>query len=306
MSAEDYHNFLDPQDWEEAEEEHDQDDRAVRTPRPLGMPRDWPAHDIPMPHRDVRNFGVLPPAGAPDVLYVFDLSCWVHRFWATMQHACWRGWAGMLGRVLRERRPGRVAVCADLPFPTFRHELAPDLYKSARLPKEAGLLERLRWCREVPEDVFGVRVVSQRGFEADDIIAALVRAQLADGGRAVIVGLDKDLLQLVDRDRRVVMWDGKAKVWGPHEVHTRWGVWPCQLGDYLALAGDTADNVPGVRGVGPKTAVGILKAHANLDAALAHHPSLRGETAKRAARLSRSLVALADPVLGFDMEELRV
>lgn len=299
MGADDYHTF---EDLAAVQEERGGEPGAYD----VRLPMDWEppeVRDLLGPAR-LKTGAVLPPPGARDVLYVFDLSCWAHRFWATMQHACWRGWAGMLRRVLRERMPGRVAVCADLPFPTFRHELAPDLYKAARASKDASLLERLRWCREVTEDVFGVRVVAQRGFEADDLIASLVRAQVAAGGRAVIVGLDKDLLQLVDRARRVVMWDGKARVWGPHEVHARWGVWPCQLGDYLALAGDTADGVPGVRGVGPKGAAALLTRWGTLDAALVGSPVLRGKVRQDAARRARALVALAAPVLGFGLEEL--
>jgi DNA polymerase-1 len=263
----------------------------------------------------------LPPAGAPDVLYVLDLSAWVHRYWATTQGRAAHGFASFLGRILRERQPAYAAVCADLPFPTFRHDLAPELYKAQRADKEPALLERLRWARELSEDVWGVRVISKRGYEADDLIAALASRAVAQGLRVVIVALDKDLMQLVD-DSRVVMWDGREKVWGTSEVHEKFGVYPHQLGDYLALVGDAADNVPGVRSIGPRAARDILEACGDLTTALHQAGAAKGsrgifESASgwrnalkkhaSTARLCRELVALAsDAPLPFTVEDCRL
>ena len=263
----------------------------------------------------------LPLAGGDSVLYVFDLSAWVHRYWATMGGRAAHGWAQFVGRILREQQPTHAVVCADLPFPTFRHDLAPDIYKAQRADKDPALLERLRWARELCEDVWGVRVVSRRGFEADDLIAAATTQAVERGLRVVIVALDKDLLQLVDGER-VVMWDAKTQVWGPDEVLAKFGVLPSQLGDYLALVGDKADNVPGVRGLGPKAAQDILRACGDLSTALQRASARKGERgifesekgwrtklARNAdtARLCRQLVALAsDAPLSCTIDDLRL
>lgn len=201
------------------------------------------------------------------MLYVFDLSCWVYRYYATMKGRAAHGFNDFMGKVLRTQRPAYVAVCADLPFPTFRHDIAPNVYKAQRAPKDGTLLERLRWSREFIEDFHGVHVYSERGYEADDLIAAVTKRAVAAGMRVVIVGLDKDLLQLVSRD--VVMWDGKTEARGPEHVRKKFRVEPHQLGDFLAIVGDKADNIAGLPGAGPKFAAEVLAAFGSLDRAFA-------------------------------------
>ena len=100
------------------------------------------------------------------------------------------------------------------------------------------------------------------GLEADDLIAAVTARALGEGWRVVIVSADKDLMQLVrDDDDRVVLWDSmRDRVYGPREVREKLGVAPSRVRDFLALTGDTSDNVPGVPGVGPKTATDLLDA----------------------------------------------
>src|SRR5260370_17019530 len=100
----------------------------------------------------------------------------------------------------------------------------------------------------------------QEGMEADDLIAAVTARALDQKWRVVIVSADKDLMQLVrDEDDRVVLWDSmRDRVYGPAEVREKLGVAPSRVRDFLALTGDTSDNIPGVPGVGPKTAADLL------------------------------------------------
>lgn len=214
----------------------------------------------------------LPPAGADDAFFVVDLHCWMHRFFRTMGGRCAHGFIEMMGKLIRQQRPAYLAVATDLPFPTFRATLYPkragtsEGYKAHRDPPDPTLLERIRWAKEMVVDVFGIPVFSKKGFEADDVIAALHGAVRARDMRFVVIGLDKDLAQLCDE--KTVLWDGKNEVTGIPEVIAKFGVRPDQLRDYLAIVGDTADNIPGVKGMGPKAAAELLQAYGSLEEAL--------------------------------------
>lgn len=264
---------------------------------------------------------MLPAPGAADVLYILDLSCWIYRFYATTGGRAAHCFIEFIGNVLRRQRPQYFAVCCDTPWPTFRHELAPKRdkagYKAQRPPPDPTLLERVRWAREMLEDVYGFAIYAHRGFEADDLIATLARHARADGMRVVIIALDKDLMQLVDE--HCVLWDGKQRVVGEPEVIEKFGVRPDQLRDYLAIVGDSADNIPGVHGAGPKAAVELLHEFGTLSEALAvastpydrpfwqKRPKYRDllRTNTSAAELSKKLVTLADAPVDFNLEELR-
>lgn len=264
----------------------------------------------------------LPDAGDPDVLYILDLHCWMHRFFATTQGRAAHCFIEFIGNILRHQRPAHFAVCKDLPHPTFRAALYPKQangvgYKANREPPNPQLLERLRWAAEMLEDVHGAPVYSAVGFEADDLIAALAQQAKDAGMRVVVIALDKDLMQLVDE--RCVLWDGKRIVVGPTEVTAKFGIQRVdQLRDYLAIVGDTADNVPGLHGAGPKAAIELLNEFGSLDEALQvakfpydrpffqQRPKYRDMLRKQAdaVRLSQKLVSLAfDAPIKFKPEE---
>lgn len=263
----------------------------------------------------------LPAAGANDTLYVFDLSAWVHRYWATIRYKAAHGFTAFVARIIRDRAPTHAVICADLNAPTFRHKLAPHLYKAQRAEKDPALVARIRWAGEMATDVWGIPVLSKAGFEADDVIASVVKHARRAGLKVVLVALDKDLMQLIDGEN-VVMWNGKDKVWGVPEVIEKFSVSPSQLGDYLALVGDKADNIPGVPGIGPQAAVTILGACGSLANALVMADRKRGERGifdahigyagilrKRHedALLCQKLTALAEDALEtLDIEALRL
>ena len=153
-----------------------------------------------------------------------------------------------------------------------------------------------------------------KGLEADDLIASVVDRAVAAGLRVVIVSADKDLMQLVrDGDDPLLLWDSmRDRVYGPAEVHAKFGVPPSKLRDLLALTGDTSDNIPGVPSVGPKTASDLLLTYGSIDGIYAHLAEIKKAKLKEAletheadARLSQKLVSLdADVPLAFDLKEL--
>lgn len=268
-------------------------------------------------HREA--MAALPPPGADDALYLVDIAGWIHRSFHALPPIAAptgepvnavSGVAGMLVRLLVDRRPGYLGVAVDSPGPGFRHAIFP-AYKAARPPRDPELTPQIDRVRQIVA-AHRIPILEAPGFEADDVIAAAARRALAAGLRVVIVAHDKDLCQLVGD--RVVVWDGRDRVIGPEEVRARWGVGPELLGDLLALAGDASDGIPGIPGVGAKTAADLLSRRGSLAEVLLKADweasrTLRAKLHRHAeeARMSRRLVALrADAPIRFDPSELRV
>lgn len=176
------------------------------------------------------------------------------------------GFLRLLLKIRKEYKPDYTAVCFDSPGRTFRDDLYPE-YKANRKELEEGLIGQLRQAPELPPAV-GLKTVALPGFEADDIIATLAERFSSGGADVVIVTGDKDAAQLV-RDG-VKLWDGSsASFSGAEEVAAKFGVRPAQIADFLALTGDSSDNVPGVAGIGPKGAAKLLSAYGALENILA-------------------------------------
>ena len=211
------------------------------------------------------------PAGSPDVLYLVDLSSYVLRAYHAVAplsspngeptHAV-HGTVSMLERLLRERRPALFAIAMDSGRATFRKEIY-DAYKANRPAAPEDLKSQLGRLEQIVR-AFQVPILKQDGVEADDLIASCVKCASARDVRSVIVAADKDLMQLVSD--RVVMYDTmRDKVFGVAEVEERFGVRVDQVRDYLALTGDSSDNIPGVPSVGPKTAKELLNQFGTLE-----------------------------------------
>jgi DNA polymerase-1 len=261
----------------------------------------------------------LPPAGDPCVLYLLDLSGYVYRAYHGMRalsnsrgevtHAV-MGVANMLMRLIREQRPAYLAVAMDSARDeSFRNALYPE-YKAHRPPPPPDLPPQVRRCRELVE-AWAIPVLQREGFEADDMIAAGVREAKRHGLVTVVCSADKDLMQLVDDD--VLQWDAmRNAVYGRAEVKEKWGVPPERVPDLLALMGDASDNVPGVTGVGEKTAAKLVSDHGGLEQVLSAAPTMKGKVKDSLireadlARLSYRLVQLVDGVpIELDLEKLR-
>ena len=225
------------------------------------------------------------------------------------------GFCQMLWKLLTDTKaseaPTHIAVVFDYSAKTFRNDIYDD-YKANRPPPPEELVPQFPLIRDAVK-AFNVACVEQKGFEADDLIATYTRQVIEAGGDVTIVSSDKDLMQLVQPG--VVMLDGmKNKRIGPDEVLEKFGVPPDKVIDVQALAGDSVDNVPGVPGIGVKTAAQLITEYGDLDELLARageikQPKRREKLIEFAdlARVSRDLVTLAqDAPLSVSPECLAV
>ncbi|QNQ09123.1 DNA polymerase I [Sphingomonas alpina] len=192
--------------------------------------------------------------------------------------------------------PTHMAVILDKSSHTFRNELY-DKYKAQRPPPPEDLVPQFPMIRDATR-AFSLPCIETEGLEADDIIACYAKAALAQGWLVTIVSSDKDLMQLIEPGLDMYDTMNNRRL-GAEHVQEKFGVGPERLGDVLALMGDSVDNVPGVTGVGPKTASKLINEHGDLEGVLAAAPSmkpgkLRDNLIEQAdmARLSRVLVEL--------------
>jgi len=218
-------------------------------------------------------------------------------------------------RLRRDQRPDLWALAWDGPGPTFRHEMYPD-YKAHRPPMPADLAAQLSPLKDLAR-CLALPVIEQPGMEADDAMATLARLGAEAGYEAALVTSDKDLLQCVNERVSVLAPQARGGEYvrmDADAVRAKWGVGPEGMRDVLALMGDASDNIPGVPGVGEKTAVELMKAHGSLDAlyerlADIRQPALRRrlEAHRASACLSRELATLRDDLaLGLTLDALRV
>jgi DNA polymerase-1 len=176
------------------------------------------------------------------------------------------GFTQTLQKVIRDHRPEYVAVVFDAPGPTFRHAMYA-AYKANRPAMPEDLAAQIPLLRELLQ-AYRIPSLELPGYEGDDLIGTLAARAAQAGIETVIVSGDKDLCQLVDRDVRILD-PRKDRLVGPEEVFESFGVRPDQIQDLLALAGDTIDNLPGVPGIGPKTAAALLAQFGSIESLIA-------------------------------------
>src|SRR4051812_18763720 len=207
--------------------------------------------------------------------------------------------AGDLSRGAKEQGgPTHMAVILDASESTFRNQMY-DQYKAHRPPPPEDLVPQFPLIR-VATKAFSIPCIEEDGLEADDIIACYVTEATKAGWRVTIVSSDKDLMQLIDEDAGIDMLDTmNDRRIGREQVLEKFGVPPEKVGDVLALMGDSVDNVPGVPGIGPKTASQLIQTYGDLETVLASvheitKPKLKQSLIDHAgsARLSRELVRL--------------
>lgn len=208
---------------------------------------------------------------------LIDASALIHRFFHALPpfttpkgepSGALYGLSGTLLKILKEQTPDYIVAAFDRPEKTFREEEFKE-YKIHRPPTDPGLVSQIVRMYEVFR-LFGVRIVEKAGFEADDLIGSLVEKFKKEKDlRIIVMSGDLDILQLVEGEKVVgqmfktgitetVIYDEKA-------VEERFGVSPAQLPDYKGFVGDTSDNIPGVKGVGPKTAAPLIKEFGSLE-----------------------------------------
>jgi 5'-3' exonuclease len=216
-------------------------------------------------------------APRPEPLYLVDASLYVFRAWHSMpdQFHDAEGWptnavhgfARFLLDLTERERPQHIVVAFDEALDScFRHALYP-AYKGNRDPAPAELRRQFAHCKALCA-AMGLNVLGHRNYEADDLIGSALHAARPLGFRGVIISADKDLSQLLwEHDEQ---WDfARGMRWGMTGVKGRHGVEAHQIADYLALCGDAVDNIPGVTGIGAKTAAILLAHFGSLDALLA-------------------------------------
>ena len=221
------------------------------------------------------------------------------------------GFVTMLRKLLADHQPTHIAASFDLAGPTFRDQLAAD-YKANRTAMPDDLAEQIPWVHEACE-ALGVPIITQVGFEADDVIGTLARRAVEVGARVAVVTGDKDFFQLVDDHVRVFNPRDEGTWYDQDAVKAKWGVQPEQVVDVLALMGDSIDNIKGVPGIGEKGAKDLIGTWGSLDTLLAHANEVPQRKYREAllahaedARQSRELLRIrTDVEVPFDLDQFR-
>jgi len=239
------------------------------------------------------------------MLYLIDASVYVFRAWFSMpddmqdgegkQVNALYGFTRFLGDFIEHTKPEYVAVAFDTSHANcFRNDIYPE-YKANRDPAPEELKQQFERCRQVTR-ALGLRDFAEQRYEADDIIGTLVTTMRRKGMRSTILSRDKDLAQLLDVGD--VMWDfagGKRTHY--KDVPDKYGVRAEQIVDFLALAGDSVDNIPGVRGVGAKTAAALLNHFDSMDDIYARLDEVASVPVRGAGTLAKKLAVSKEAAL---------
>ena len=228
-----------------------------------------------------------------NVLLIIDANALIHRFFHALPPLTTPagepiggiyGLCGVILKILKEQRPDFIAAAFDTPEKTFREEEFKE-YKIQRPPTAAELVSQIRRAQEVFE-LFKVKIFAQPGFEADDIIGTLAeKFKKEKDFQVVILSGDLDMLQLVE-DEKVLAQISKTgitetTVFNEAAVKERYELKPGQLPDLKGFTGDPSDNIPGVKGVGPKTAVPLLKEFGTVEGIFENIGLIPEKTAKK-------------------------
>lgn len=198
-------------------------------------------------------------------LFLMDGSSYLYRAFYAIRHLsnskglptnATYGFTQMLLRVLKEHRPDYLAIVFDSKAPTFRSEVYKE-YKVNRPPMPESLAPQIPYIKKIIEG-YRIATLEMEGYEADDLIGTVAKGLESEVDVVIITG-DKDILQLVS-DRIVVYDTMKERRYGVEEVKERFGVRPEQVVEVMGLAGDPIDNIPGIPGIGEKTAIDLIKA----------------------------------------------
>jgi DNA polymerase-1 len=219
------------------------------------------------------------------------------------------GFTNSIMKILKEENPDYVAVVFDTKAPTFRHEIFKD-YKSTRAKMPSEMADQLPRIREVA-DGMNLPILEVEGFEADDLMGTLAKRAKSKGWEVVLVTGDKDFLQLVDEDVKVLnpkRGGEEPELLDKRGVEKKFGVPPEKVIEVLALMGDASDNIPGIPGIGEKTAVELIKQFGDMEKTLAHADKVKRKNVQKGlkehpdlARLSKRLVVI-DTKVPFELD----
>jgi DNA polymerase-1 len=221
------------------------------------------------------------------------------------------GFTNMLLKIIREKKPDNIVVTFDSPVPTERHRIYEE-YKAQRPETPGDLVEQLPYIRKIIS-ALNIKIFEIPGYEADDIIGTIAKKVAAEEIDVFIVTADKDMLQLVNN--KVKIYDPmKDKILDERYTKERFGVVPERITEFLALAGDAVDNIPGIKGVGEKTAKELLSEFKSLDDLLDNTNRIRKDKLRLLVsehadivRLSKRLATIDTSVpIEIDTEEFRL
>jgi DNA polymerase-1 len=230
-------------------------------------------------------------------VYLIDASIYIFRAWYSVPDDllnsagdpinALHGFAGFLAGFLEQVKPQHLAVAFDESLTTsFRNDIFP-AYKANREPPPPELKQQFAYCRTLVQ-ALGLADFSSQRFEADDLIGTIAARMRARGFAIVVMSADKDLAQLLEAGD--MLWDyARNRRHQHHDVHAWLGVEPHQVADWLALAGDAVDNIPGVPGIGAKTASALLAEFGTLAEIYRQIDAVAGLKVRGAARVQRLL-----------------
>lgn len=255
----------------------------------------------------------------PPVIYLIDATATIHRAYHAIRGLSTSaglptnavfGFTRMLIKLIKDRSPEYIAMCFDSKGKTFRHEMYPD-YKATRPPMPDDMRIQLPYISEVVKG-FNLHIIELPGYEADDLIGTLAAKAEKAGFSVVMVTGDKDFIQLVT-DSVSILDPMKDKVTNLVDVHKTFGLEPQKIIDVMGFSGDSSDNVPGVPGVGPKTALSLVQTFGGMNHVYekideVSSKSLRQKLSehKDKAFLSRSLVTInTDVPIDVNLEDFK-
>lgn len=230
----------------------------------------------------------------PKTLVLLDGNALIHRAYHALPPLTTKkgevvnavyGFTATLLSVLEKFKPEYIAASFDLPGGTFRDDMYAE-YKAKRQKAPDDLYAQIPRVKEVTA-AFGIPIYEREGFEADDCVGALARQASATGVDTIIVTGDNDALQLVDDSVKVFTMRKGIKdtvLYDEAAVEAKYGFAPTQLPDYKGLAGDSSDNIPGVKGIGPKTASDLLQRYQTLEGIYEHIDEIKGTTQEKLLR----------------------
>ncbi len=251
-------------------------------------------------------------------LYLIDGNSYFYRaYHATKGLSSTRGmptnaiyiFTNMLFKIIREKKPDAIAIAFDTPAPTERHIIYED-YKAQRPKMPDDLAIQIPHIKEII-NAFKITTFEMSGFEADDIICTIAKKAASENVKVFILSGDKDMMQVVS-DNILIYDPMKELLIDEGEVIKRFGLPPCDIPDIMALAGDVVDNIPGVKGIGWKTAKEILNEAGSLNALIDNPSLIKNERLRKLIednieiiKLSRTLSTINyDVPLDFDIENM--
>ncbi len=241
-----------------------------------------------------------------EIVYIIDGSSYIHRAYHAIRNLANSkgfptnasfGFTKMVLKLLKDKEPEYLAIVFDARGPTFRHEIYPD-YKANRPPMPDDMAEQIPVIKSIVKNL-NIKMIEKEGYEADDIIGTLARACEEKGFRVVMVTGDKDFRQLITPN--VSMWDTmKDAVTDNASLKETYGLEPEKFIDVMGLSGDSTDNIPGVPGVGEKTAVGLVREFGSFEGVFDHVEELKKKKLKENLQQFRDDAVLSKKLVTID------